>query len=172
MQHIRDALAIETYETHCRVGANLFTRSCSSGSKAYGRCAFTTPVMARVREFWSDPRPGCLRCAALEVGDMAEFNQCQSMLKQLYAEQPLEGETMVTAAAEFAAYRLLYALAHSAQQLGEELRSIAQSRHDWLQHRFVRHALQVAVLPLPMMRHKPSTALLTTPVHAVVCTCI
>ena len=74
---------------------------------------------------------------------MAEFNQCQSMLKQLYAELPLEGATMVTAAAEFAAYRVLYALAHSAQQLGEELRALAHSRHGWLQHRFVRHALQV-----------------------------
>ncbi len=80
---------------------------------------------------------------------MSEFNQCQSMLKQLYAEQPLEGETMVTAAAEFAAYRLLYALAHSAQQLVEELRAVAQSRHDWLHHRFVRHALKVAALAVP-----------------------
>ncbi len=78
---------------------------------------------------------------------MAEFNQCQSMLKQLYAELPLEGDTMVTAAAEFAAYRVLYALAHSAQQLGEELRALAHSRHGWLQHRFVRHALQVPALP-------------------------
>lgn len=89
------------------------------------------------------PEPGLYALAALEVGDMAEFNQCQSMLKQLYAELPLEGDTMVTAAAEFAAYRVLYALTHSAQQLGEELRALAHSRHGWLQHRFVRHALEV-----------------------------
>ena len=71
------------------------------------------------------------------------MNQCQAMLKQLYAEQPLVGKSVEAAAAEFAAYRVLYALAHSMQQLAEEMRALAVSRHDWLHHPFVKHALQV-----------------------------
>ena len=75
------------------------------------------------------------------------MNQCQAMLKQLYAEQQLVGKSVQAAAAEFAAYRLLYALAHSAQQLAEELRALAVSRHGWLHHPFVVHALQVRAPP-------------------------
>lgn len=89
--------------------------------------------------------PHLICLAALETRDWPEMNQCQAMLKQLYAEQTLTGESVEAAAAEFAAYRLLYALAHSTQQLAEELRALAGSRHDWLRHPFVRHALQVFV---------------------------
>lgn len=82
------------------------------------------------------------------------MNQCQAMLKQLYAEQPLTGKSVEAAAAEFAAYRLLYALAHSTQQLAEELRALGVSRHGWLHHPYVRHALQVrpAVPPVSCRR--------------------
>ena len=74
------------------------------------------------------------------------MSQCQAALKQLYSEHLLESDTLQAAAAEFAAYRLLYALAHSMQQLAEELRALTVSRHGWLAHPFVRHALEVGPL--------------------------
>lgn len=79
---------------------------------------------------------------AIEVNDWAEFNQCQSMLKQLYQEQdPEEGSSVAISASEFAAYRLLHSCSISSRAYQAEL--LDQSKSHLLQHEFTRHALQV-----------------------------
>eukprot|EP00898_Chlorokybus_atmophyticus_P008095 jgi/Chlat1/8287/Chrsp78S07704 len=73
---------------------------------------------------------------ALERSDHAEYNQCQSVLKLLYREG-LPGQEP-----EFAAYRVLYSLAHGGghSELLAELRSLVPAIRA---HKFVSHALQV-----------------------------
>ena len=48
--------------------------------------------------------------AALDYGDNAEYNQCQTQLDFLYRDSNLPG-----CRAEFAAYRILYQTAHAKQ---------------------------------------------------------
>ncbi|KAL4431998.1 hypothetical protein ABPG77_000265 [Micractinium sp. CCAP 211/92] len=57
---------------------------------------------------------------AIEVGDWAEYRQCQSVLQQLYAEGA-EGEQW-----EFAAYGLLYAAASGREVLAHEMVEMAR----------------------------------------------
>lgn len=79
---------------------------------------------------------------ALEVGDMAEYTQCASCLRRLYWDG-LEGNEP-----EFTAYRLLSATVQGAQGLSMELLALAdrcqKTGNDLSEHKFVRHALDVA----------------------------
>jgi hypothetical protein len=54
--------------------------------------------------------------AALEYGDNAEYNQCQTQLDFLYRDASLPG-----CRAEFLAYRILYQTAHAKQGEGASL---------------------------------------------------
>jgi hypothetical protein len=60
--------------------------------------------------------------AALEYGDNAEYNQCQTQLDFLYRDSSLPG-----CRAEFAAYRILYQTAHAKQ--GENAALLNTLRH-------------------------------------------
>ncbi len=60
--------------------------------------------------------------AALEYGDNAEYNQCQTQLDFLYRDSSLPG-----CKAEFAAYRILYQTAHAKQ--GENAALLNTLRH-------------------------------------------
>jgi hypothetical protein len=74
---------------------------------------------------------------ALENGDLSEFNQCQTQLRELYREGLL-GPQGHTARAEFAAYRLLYAICtDNRQDQARLLAELAKERH----HPPIRHAL-------------------------------
>lgn len=73
--------------------------------------------------------------AALEYGDNAEYNQCQTQLDFLYRDASLPG-----CRAEFAAYRILYQTAHAKQgENGALLGTLRQTLHlvrtpcSWLQ---------------------------------------
>mmetsp|Transcript_25628 Transcript_25628/g.81367 ORF Transcript_25628/g.81367 Transcript_25628/m.81367 type:complete len:586 (+) Transcript_25628:1673-3430(+) len=71
----------------------------------------------------------------LETSDWAEYNQCQSVLKQLYREG------LAGCQEEFTAYRLLYACAQRQQQ--DMLTELIQLTPEKRAHPFVRHALDV-----------------------------
>ncbi|GKV28549.1 hypothetical protein SLEP1_g37586 [Rubroshorea leprosula] len=73
---------------------------------------------------------------ALEVGDLPEYNQCQSQLKILYAEG-IKGCHM-----EFAAYNLLGVILHSNNKR-ELLSSMARLSDEAKKDRAVQHALAV-----------------------------
>lgn len=76
--------------------------------------------------------------AALEYGDMAEFNQCQTQLSMLYAEEK------PGCRGEFAAYMLLYQTAHARNGLNKALLHTMKSLPVHLRDDpSVRHALQV-----------------------------
>lgn len=72
---------------------------------------------------------------ALEMGDMAEFKQCYTVLKQLYQEQA--GGTP----AEFQSYALLHALSCGSMLLAQEMRALPGT--GLADHEYVRHALRV-----------------------------
>lgn len=88
--------------------------------------------------------------AALEYGDAAEYNQCQTQLAILYAAG-LPGSH-----AEFGAYRLLYQSVHSAagegrrllgtmkQLLGNKVGQVAHSAE-------VQHAMQVRYIAVELL---------------------
>eukprot|EP00899_Mesostigma_viride_P001207 jgi/Mesvir1/11087/Mv02461-RA.1 len=73
---------------------------------------------------------------AVERADWAEYNACAAVLGELYAEG-VPGN-----AAEFAAYRLLYALAHGEGDAGH-LAALRSLPHNVLAHVFVAHARSV-----------------------------
>ncbi|XP_061372236.1 SAC3 family protein A isoform X2 [Gastrolobium bilobum] len=73
---------------------------------------------------------------ALEVGDLPEYNQCQSQLKTLYAEG-IEGSYM-----EFAAYNLLCVIMHSNNNR-DLLSSMARLSDEAKKDEAVKHALAV-----------------------------
>ena len=73
---------------------------------------------------------------ALEAGDMAEFNQCQTALRGLHEARGCS----VGNGPEFAAYRLLYATIQGGGLTSQELKS--QPAHLRAQP-FVRHAMRV-----------------------------
>ncbi|KAI4382857.1 hypothetical protein MLD38_008765 [Melastoma candidum] len=73
---------------------------------------------------------------ALEVGDLAEYNQCQSQLKTLYTEG-IEGCHM-----EFTAYGLLSVILHS-HNVRDLLSLMSRLSSDAKQNAAVRHALAV-----------------------------
>ncbi|XP_004495816.1 SAC3 family protein A isoform X2 [Cicer arietinum] len=73
---------------------------------------------------------------ALEVGDLPEYNQCQSQLKTLYAEG-IEGSYM-----EFAAYNLLCVIMHS-NNYRDLLSSMARLSNEAKNDEAVKHALAV-----------------------------
>ncbi|KEH34856.1 SAC3/GANP/Nin1/mts3/eIF-3 p25 family protein [Medicago truncatula] len=73
---------------------------------------------------------------ALEVGDLPEYNQCQSQLKALYAEG-IKGSYM-----EFAAYNLLCVIMHS-NNYRELLSSMARLSDEAKKDEAVKHALAV-----------------------------
>ena len=91
MQGVRTEFTVEVYETHARIALE----------KVRGGQGPTSP--------WAFSRPPSQRCgphsapsrSALQ-GDHEEFNQCQTQLKSLYAEN-LPGNV-----GEFTAYRILY----------------------------------------------------------------
>lgn len=71
---------------------------------------------------------------SLEVGDLNEFNQCQSMLAVLYQTQSSKHSL------EFLAYSLIYdSMMHNTMDLNRHLRHA----HDYLTHKHIRHALFV-----------------------------
>lgn len=73
---------------------------------------------------------------AIEVGDLPEYNQCQSQLKALYAEG-IEGCDM-----EFAAYNLLCAILHSSNNR-DLLSSMSRLSDEARKDEVVKHALAV-----------------------------
>nr|GMC96046.1 SAC3 family protein A-like isoform X1 [Ipomoea batatas] len=73
---------------------------------------------------------------AIEVGDLAEFNQCQSQLKTLYAEG-INGCHM-----ELAAYNLLCALLHSHNKR-DLLSTMSRLSAEARENTAVKHALSV-----------------------------
>ncbi|XP_050385646.1 SAC3 family protein A isoform X2 [Argentina anserina] len=73
---------------------------------------------------------------ALEVGDLPEYNQCQSQLKSLYADG-IEGCHM-----EFSAYNLLCVILHSNNNR-DLLSSMASLSVETKRHEAVKHALAV-----------------------------
>ena len=73
---------------------------------------------------------------ALEVGDLPEYNQCQSQLKTLYAEG-IEGSQL-----EFAAYNLLCVILHS-NNYRELLSSMSRLSAEAKEDEVVKHALAV-----------------------------
>ncbi|PRQ58968.1 hypothetical protein RchiOBHm_Chr1g0365011 [Rosa chinensis] len=73
---------------------------------------------------------------ALEVGDLPEYNQCQSQLKSLYADG-IEGCHM-----EFSAYNLLCVILHSNNNR-DLLSSMASLSDETKKHEAVKHALAV-----------------------------
>ncbi|GAV77256.1 SAC3_GANP domain-containing protein [Cephalotus follicularis] len=73
---------------------------------------------------------------ALEVGDLPEYNQCQSQLKILYAEG-IEGCHM-----EFSAYNLLCVILHS-NNYRELLSSMSRLSDEAKKDKAVKHALAV-----------------------------
>eukprot|EP00299_Pterocystis_sp_00344_P019997 c9865_g1_i2.p1 GENE.c9865_g1_i2~~c9865_g1_i2.p1 ORF type:complete len:295 (+),score=41.16 c9865_g1_i2:41-925(+) len=89
----------------------------------------------------------CHARIALEVGDLSEFNQCQTQLHELYDELPSQGSV-----AEFTAYKVLYLLVQSdhsglgavISHLPLEMRKQNAVKHavqvcnSFLQHDFVR----------------------------------
>ena len=81
--------------------------------------------------------------AALEYGDVAEYNQCQGQLEPLYAEG---GGAEGGAQREFLAYRVLYQAVHARHgevlQLLNTLRRVGQGGAD-AAHPAVTHALAV-----------------------------
>ncbi|KAJ1679565.1 hypothetical protein EV182_001790 [Spiromyces aspiralis] len=83
---------------------------------------------------------------ALEVGDMSEFNQCQTQLKSLYA-QGILGCTI-----EFLAYRILYYVyTKSSSDVNEVLSSMSENvKHDPA----IRHALEVRTSVATKNYHK------------------
>lgn len=60
---------------------------------------------------------------ALEMGDLGEYNQCQTQLKQLYSKG-IAGNSM-----EFLAYRILYML-HTQNRSGKKLFAYSLTAHD------------------------------------------
>lgn len=73
---------------------------------------------------------------AIEVGDLSEYNQCQSQLKTLYAEG-IKGCDM-----EFAAYNLLCVLLHSSNNR-DLLLALSRLPAEARQNDAVKHALSV-----------------------------
>jgi hypothetical protein len=73
---------------------------------------------------------------ALEVGDLPEYNQCQSQLNALYAEG-IKGSYM-----EFTAYNLLCVIMHS-NNYRELLSSMARLSNEAKKDEAVKHALAV-----------------------------
>ncbi|WCJ19445.1 SAC3/GANP/Nin1/mts3/eIF-3 p25 family [Euphorbia peplus] len=73
---------------------------------------------------------------AMEVGDLAEFNQCQSQLKTLYAEG-IQGNSM-----EFAAYNLLCVILHS-NNTRDLVSSMSRLTEEAKKDKAVKHALAV-----------------------------
>ena len=83
---------------------------------------------------------------ALEHDDLAEYNQCQTVLKTLH-ERYINEEKFKDARGEFAAYRLLYALiadetSRSGRQLFTEMIDLTEEN---VEHEFVKHALEAIV---------------------------
>ena len=83
---------------------------------------------------------------ALEHDDLAEYNQCQTVLKTLH-ERYINEEKFKDARGEFAAYRLLYALiadetAKNGRQLFTEMIDLTEEN---VEHAFVKHALEAIV---------------------------
>ena len=83
---------------------------------------------------------------ALEHDDLAEYNQCQTVLKTLH-ERYIHDAQFEDARAEFAAYRLLYALiadetAKNGRQLFTEMIDLTE---ECVKHDFVKHALEAIV---------------------------
>jgi hypothetical protein len=72
---------------------------------------------------------------ALEKADLGEYNQCQSMLVQLY-EADLKGNEE-----EFIAYRVLYFLStKNRSEMNKLMAALTRAQHD---HPAIKHALQV-----------------------------
>ena len=82
---------------------------------------------------------------ALEHDDLAEYNQCQTVLKTLH-ERYINEEKFKDSRGEFAAYRLLYALINEAteddRQLFTEMIDLTEEN---IEHDFVKHALEAIV---------------------------
>lgn len=80
--------------------------------------------------------------AALEYGDVAEYNQCQGQLRMLYADGVISSEA---AEAEFLAYRILYQSihAHKGELVGllHTLQQVGSSKY--VNHSSIKHALRV-----------------------------
>lgn len=89
MQGIRTELTVEVYETHARIALE------KVGSLGVSSCSFLEITLYL-------PMPHTPPSMPYPQGDHEEFNQCQTQLKSLYAEN-LAGNV-----GEFTAYRILY----------------------------------------------------------------
>eukprot|EP00658_Telonema_sp_P-2_P082363 TRINITY_DN8697_c0_g1_i5.p1 TRINITY_DN8697_c0_g1~~TRINITY_DN8697_c0_g1_i5.p1 ORF type:complete len:310 (+),score=88.09 TRINITY_DN8697_c0_g1_i5:153-1082(+) len=77
---------------------------------------------------------------AIHEGDAAEYNQCQSVLKDLFAKMPDVGHPQ-----EFAAYELLWQLSvNSSTDIIKCIKHISAGGVRMIAHPLVKHALNVA----------------------------
>ncbi|KAI9146132.1 SAC3/GANP/Nin1/mts3/eIF-3 p25 family-domain-containing protein [Paraphysoderma sedebokerense] len=95
---------------------------------------------------------------ALEKGDLGEYNQCQTQLKQIY-EKGIQGGP--NSANEFTAYQILYMIyTKNSRDINQVLSTITPSQKS---HKYIIHALQVRSAVASNNYHRLFKLYLTAP---------